>query len=189
MISADHVSAMDQPPLFVDLDGTLLAGDTLRISLTALMLQRPWVMLPLASILLVKGLVAFKAEVARRYPLDPCKLPWRSEVLDFLRTQHAGGRKLILATASHRQVGERMAAHLGFFDAVIGSDTGPNLKGGRKTSAILAFTGGAPFDYAGDAWADVPVFEAARRCILVTRNPRLLARVQRIGRIEAVFRV
>jgi phosphoserine phosphatase len=136
---------------------------------------------------LLKGRAAFKDAVARRYHLDPNMLPWRFGVLEFLRTQHVSGRRLVLATAAHRVIGDSVAAYLGFFDAVIASDAKHNLKGENKVKAIRAFTAGGEFDYAGDSWADMPVFAAARRCIVVTRDARLLARVRALGRIETIF--
>jgi phosphoserine phosphatase len=170
----------------VDLDGTLLAGDTLKLSVVGLLSREPWAMLrPVAALL--QGRAAFKAEVARRHLLDPATLPWRAAVLSFLGDQRSAGRRLVLATAAHRVIAESVAAYLKLFDAVIASDATNNLKGDLKVRAIRVFTAGGEFDYAGDSWADVPVFAAARRCIVVTRDPRLLARVRAVSWIETVF--
>lgn len=178
---------MKPPPLFVDLDGTLISGDTLRLTLCSLMRVRPWTGLLIAPTLL-GGRGAFKAAVARWHgPLDPVRLPWRESILGFLQGQRAIGRRLVLATAAHHSVAQAVAEHLKLFEAVIASDATNNLKGCRKVAAIHAFTGGGDFDYAGDSWADLPVFAAARRSIIVTRDQRLLAKASALGNVEAVF--
>lgn len=178
--------SIKRPPLCVDLDGTLISGDTLQISVRALLHRSCWVMLPLACALLM-GRLAFKNVIASRIQLDPRILPWRQSVLKFLYDQHESGRRLILATAAPQRFGEAVASHLGIFEAVIASDARHNLKGECKLRAIRNFTAGGDFDYAGDSWVDVPIFAAARNCIIVTKDKRLLARAYEVGRIERVF--
>ena len=53
-----------------------------------------------------------------------------------------------------------------------------NLKGGNKAAFLRARFGPRGFDYAGDAYADRPVWRAARRAILVCPAPGLLRRVR-----------
>jgi phosphoserine phosphatase len=175
------------PPLCVDLDGTLIKGDTLRLSVMAILRRRPWCLVSAVRGLASGGRLGFKVAVARHQQLTMSTLPWRSEVLDFLRSQRLAGRRMILATAAHRSIAEAAAAYLGLFDAVIASDRDANLKGKEKVAAIRRLTAGAEFDYAGDSWADVPVFAAARRCIVVSSNRRLISQIMGDGKVEAVF--
>ena len=53
---------------------------------------------------------------------DPTLLPYRPDVLEFLRSQKQAGRRLILATGSDRRMADAVAAHLGIFDDVLASD-------------------------------------------------------------------
>jgi phosphoserine phosphatase len=187
-IAARSPSASDhEPPLCVDLDGTLIAGDTLALSVTALMRRRPWSLVPAMLALVTRGRAAFKCAVAKRYQPDAAALPWHPPVLEFLQRQRGAGRRLVLATAAHREIAVAVARHLAIFEAVIASDSGNNLKGAHKVAAIRIFTGGGAFDYAGDSWADVPVFAAARRSILVTTDQRLIAKARAVGQVEAVI--
>jgi phosphoserine phosphatase len=176
----------DPAPLCVDLDGTLICGDTLRLSFRRLLLTRPFQAF-LALVALFKGRAAFKEAMAERISLDPAQLVYRQDVLDFLRLQKSMGRKLILATASHHTVAEALAGHLSIFDAVIGSNQNNNLKGARKIVAIRDLIHDQPFDYVGDSFADLPIFAAARFSYLVTPAPKLLARASKVGRIKGVF--
>ena len=175
-----------EPPLCVDLDGTLIEGDTLMISVRHLARRAPWTLLAFPFVLL-GGRPALKAFVARRYVPDPDSLVWRSEVLAFLREQRSLGRQIVLATAAHRLVAEAVAAHLGLFDATVATESGANLKGAQKAIHIRKSLGCNDFDYIGDSQADLPIFQVARVGYLVAPSPSLRLAAQRVGRIAQEF--
>ena len=175
-----------EPPLCVDLDGTLIEGDTLKISLRYLARRSPWALLAVPFVLL-RGRSALKAFVARRYVPDPASLVWRTEVLAFLREEKSRGRRIILATAAHRLVGEAVFRHLGFFDALVATDAGVNVKGALKTAHIRKSLDCNDFDYIGDSDADIPIFQAARVCYLVAPSPALRQAAGQVGRIGREF--
>ena len=60
----------DTVPLVVDLDGTLIDGDTLHLSLRALAKSRPWLVAALPFVVL-RGRARFKEFVSGRVALDP----------------------------------------------------------------------------------------------------------------------
>lgn len=175
-----------EPPLCVDLDGTLIEGDTLHISLRHLARRSPWTLIALPFVLL-RGRPAFKAFIARRYVPDPSVLAWRAEVLTFLREEKRRGRRLVLATAAHRLIGEAVFTHLGFFDSMVATDVGPNLKGSRKADQIRKALQCNEFDYIGDSAADLPIFQAARIGYLVAPSPSLSKAAKAVGRIASEF--
>jgi phosphoserine phosphatase len=175
-----------EPPLCVDLDGTLIEGDTLHISVRHLARRSPWTLLALPFVLL-RGRPALKAFIARRYVPDPTGLVWRTEVLAFLREEKSRGRRLVLATAAHRLIGEAVFTHLGFFDSLVATDAGDNLKGSRKTDHIRKSLNCNEFDYIGDSTADLPVFKAARIGYLVAPSASLSAAAKSVGRIAREF--
>ena len=179
-------AAAAEPPLCVDLDGTLIPGDTLKISVFKLLAQRPWQVAPLLAALL-DGLAPFKAAVAARWLPPVESLPYRPSLLAFLRTERERGRRLVLATAAHHAIGQAVADHLGLFDAVIASDEQHNRKSAGKVAAIREWTSGGEFDYVGDSRADLPVFAAARRSYLVAPKPDVLQAARNIGHVERVF--
>lgn len=159
-----------EPPLCVDLDGTLIEGDTLRISLRHLLVRRPWVLLAVPFVLL-RGRPAMKAFVAGKYVPDPARLSWRPEILAFLRDERTRGRRIVLATAANRRIAEAVASYLGLFDAIVATDLGANLKGPNKATQIRKSLACNEFDYMGDSSADLPVFRAARLSYLVDATP------------------
>jgi phosphoserine phosphatase len=178
---------MERVPLVVDLDGTLIDGNTLHLSLFALARERPWIV-PALPFVVFAGRARFKQYVSDRVTLAPESLPYRSNVLDFVRTERASRLQIILATAAHERIATAVASHLGCFDSVIASQRDHNAKGAGKLASIRTHLGEAEFDYVGDSMADVPVFRAARRSYLVCPPPRLRAAVRKGCRVETVFR-
>ena len=111
-----------KPALVVDLDGTLTPTDTLVESIVKLVKKSPANLVRLA-LLLHRGKAAFKSFVAANSGTSPETLPYREALLDYLRNEKEGGRRLILATASHKTVAEGVSKHLGIFDDVIATDS------------------------------------------------------------------
>ncbi len=173
------------PVLAVDLDGTLLRTDTLVESLVMLARERP-LALGTALLKLARGRAAFKAWVADQTRLDVSALPLNAALVDWLRAEHDAERRLVLVTAADRGVAESVAARIGLFDEVMASDGACNLKGSTKAEALVARFGTGGFDYAGDAMADRPVWQAARAGIVVGGAP--LQRVARqVADVQRVF--
>ena len=179
-------AAGTEPPLCVDLDGTLIEGDTLKISLRYLARRSPWALLAVPFVLL-KGRPALKAFIARRYVPDPSSFVWRQEVLTFLREEKSRGRRIVLATAAHRLIGEAVFQHLGLFDELVATESGDNVKGAMKTVHIRKCLNCNDFDYIGDSPADLPIFKAARSCYLVAPTPALREAAALVGRVAREF--
>ena len=174
------------PALAVDLDGTLLASDLLLESLVALVARAPWTVFALPFWLL-RGKAAFKQSIAARVTLASDTLPWREDVLAWLRTERARGRRIVLATASNAALAQSVAGPLGVFDEILGSSASENLKGPAKRDALVARFGARGFDYAGNDEADLPVWAAARRAIVVGAAPGLRSRAAECCEIERTF--
>jgi 4-hydroxybenzoate polyprenyltransferase len=157
-------------PLFVDLDATLTVAD---VTVETMFAYATSGLRPLLQLIcwLTRGRAFAKAMVARRMPVDPATLPWKQATIDAIKAARAHGRPVILASASHKRNITRVARHLGLFDAIIASTAKDNAKGKGKLTRILAMTNGGPFDYIGDAPADIPIWSAAREGISVGYCP------------------
>jgi len=164
----------NEPPLCVDLDGTLVRSDLLLESLFALLRHRPLLVLWL-PLWWLRGRSHLKREIARRASLDVTLLPYREDLLARLRAERERGRHLVLATASDGLLANSVARHLGVFDEVIASDGQLNLKGAHKREVLTTRFGERGFDYVGDARADRVVWAAAREAWVVGASPRTLA--------------
>ena len=173
-------------PLVTDLDGTLIHSDLLQESLIGWLRGNPLRLL-LIPLLLLQGRAALKERVARDSDLDIASLPYNQALLTQLREQREAGRRLVLCTAASEQLARRVADHLALFDEVIGSDGQTNIKGARKAEALVQRFGENGFDYAGDAQADLPVWEAAAGAIVVNADDALLAQARERAEVLAQF--
>jgi len=171
-------ATVEPVPLVVDLDGTLVRTDLLLESILRLIKEAPRYIFALPFWLL-RGKAAFKQEIACRVSPDPRLIPYRNRVVEYVTTQRAGGRAIVLATASDERLAQLVADHLRLFDLVLASDGKTNLSGERKRERLVAEFGERGFDYAANARCDLIVWRSARKAIVV--NPtRHLARV--VGR-------
>jgi 4-hydroxybenzoate polyprenyltransferase/phosphoserine phosphatase len=160
VVSTSADAGQSRLPLVVDLDGTIVATDTLLESALRLIRRQPWLIGRLAA-WLTRGRAVLKAETASRSNLDPACLPYRTEVIEYLRTARAGGRKVVLATAANRSIAENVAAHLDVFDEVLASSRTLNLKGRAKRDELVKAFSYKGFDYIGNSDSDIPVWEAS----------------------------
>ena len=169
-------------PLAVDLDGTLLACDSLHEGFVAALMHRTSAT-PGTLAALWKGRAAFKREVCGLSPTVPETLPFNEAFLDWLRSEAAAGRELHLMTAADQSVADCIAARLGIFTSATGSDGVRNLTGREKATLLrLRFPKG--FGYAGDRADDLPVFAAASEIVLVNARPAVAARARAVAEAE-----
>ena len=175
----------DRVPLAVDLDGTLVLGDTLHESLLALLRRNPLLLLAM-PLWLLRGKAAFKRELARRVLPDPARLAWNLPFLEWLRGQR-GRREIVLCTAADAGIAQAVADHAGVFDAVMASDGAHNLSGTRKGEALVARFGERGFDYAGNARIDLGVWRHARRAVVVNASAAVERAAGAVVPIDAVL--
>lgn len=174
------------PPLFVDLDGTLIKTDLLTESMLALIKESPWIVFSM-FVWLFAGKARFKAEIARRVKLNIETLPLQMQLVEYLKSEASGGRDIYLATAADRQLAEPVGQRLGLFKAVIASDGVRNMRGAEKLKAILEMTGGSPFDYAGNSGVDFPIWMKARQAIVVNPGWGVVAGARSLTGVVKVF--
>jgi hydroxymethylpyrimidine pyrophosphatase-like HAD family hydrolase len=169
-----------RPVLCVDLDGTLIEADTLRLAFWRLVLTRPWRAV-LALMMIPHGRARFKQAVAEAAPFDAASLPYHAELLAFLISERQAGTRLILATGADRRFAEAVALHLHLFDTVLASDGALNLTGKAKADRIEACVGSRNFIYIGDSSADIPVWHRAQAAIVAGRASNRIAELTRLG--------
>lgn len=185
-MNAAHKPEEGLLPLVVDLDMTLLRTDSLWEQFLALLFRHPLAALVVLTAL-PAGRARFKARLVDLCAIDPAALPYRQDLVDYLKQQKGRGRGVHLATAADRRVAEAVAAHLGLFDSVEASDGTRNLKGKGKAERLTQrFPAG--FVYAGDHAADLKVWAHAAAVILAGVRPSLARRARALGKpVEAEF--
>ncbi|MGB8537649.1 MAG: UbiA family prenyltransferase [Acidobacteriaceae bacterium] len=162
------VAVQAERPLCVDLDGTLVKSDTFVDSLMVLARRHPVAFLQ-TPLWVFKGRAYFKSQVASRATLDAAHLPYNRPLLDYLRDEHASGRKLYLATGADRVLAHKIAAHLAIFEDVMASDGRLSLTGDNKLQHLEHRFRAKGFDYIGNAMPDLPVLQGAQQAMVA--NP------------------
>jgi 4-hydroxybenzoate polyprenyltransferase/phosphoserine phosphatase len=177
---------MCNKPLVVDLDGTLIRSDILVESGFAYLKAAPHRCYEPLLWLIRDGKAALKARLADRTNIDVTVLPYDTAVIEWLTTEHEAGRRIVLATATHKRYANAIAEHLGLFDMTLATEGTVNLSADNKRERLVAEFGEKGFDYVGNSHDDVPVWQAADCAYIV--NPqngveRAARKVCRVARV------
>ena len=181
---SDRVQALERLPLAVDLDGTLHRGDLSWWSLRTAFWFNPW----RAAKAVTRPRPAAKQALCAisLSAFDVYDLRWNVLFESWLDQQEALDRTLVLASGAAGEMVRRVAAECEVFDTFLASDETTNLTGEAKAEALTKmFPDG--FVYAGTAWQDWPVWQAARGAVLVNCPPRLERQARDAFAVEAVF--
>jgi 4-hydroxybenzoate polyprenyltransferase len=176
----DAAAARTGIPLAVDLDGTLLATDTLFEAIAETIRRQP--LQTIADLArLPFGIAAAKARIQQRAHIDLSSLPVNADVLAYCRSERADGREVWIASAADQSVVSAIRERFSdIFDGALGSDGATNNKGPAKARMLReAFPQG--FEYIGDSPADYPVWKAARLASHVGGGRRRQARIEAAG--------
>ncbi|AOV16214.1 hypothetical protein BJI67_03230 [Acidihalobacter aeolianus] len=173
-------------PLVVDLDGTLIKTDLLMETANRFVTRNPFRIYKILQ-WLARGKVHLKLELAERAGVIPASLPYHEFVVDWLKEQKSQGRTLILATASCQALADEVAGYLGVFDSVMGTDGDTNLKSHAKRDRLVERFGHKGFDYVGNDYADLSVWESSDRAYVVSNDSGLVKKARNIGNVEHVF--
>ncbi len=179
-------TAASQPVLCVDLDGTLISSDVIWESILVLLKFRPY-QLFFVPFWLLRGRAHLKKRLAEVTGLNVAALPYRVDVLEFVKAEHDRGRKIALVTASDLLVAQKISVHLGIFDQVLATNGERNLKGKEKAALLSRTFGERNFDYVGDSSADIPAWSIARSA-LVVGGKGLVHRAGKVASVGKVFR-
>jgi 4-hydroxybenzoate polyprenyltransferase len=176
-------------PLFVDLDGTVIATDVFCESLVAALKLRLRLLLQVPQ-WAARGRPALKRALSEHITPDPHTLPYHTDVLEFLAAEQKKGRPIILATATAGRWAGQLADHLGLFSDVLSSDAHRNLKGPQKLLAIQDYCrahGYRTFAYMGDAHVDLHIWREAAEIYVVKPSHAMLQRIRALREPAAIF--
>jgi hypothetical protein len=174
-------------PLVVDLDGTLLRSDILWESLCLYLKSIPWCFYRPLLWLLQGGKLNLKTRLAQEINITIENLPFNSSVINWLMTEKAANRELILATASHEKYANKISEYLGIFDRTFATNQQINLSGKNKKDVLVKEFGFRGFDYVGNSKKDLDVWKSADRAILVNPSSRVVKHARRLGNVHEVM--
>lgn len=175
-------------PLCVDCDGTLIHTDLFYESFL-LLLRKNFLQALLVPIwLLFLGKAKTKLRIAELIKIDASTLPYCREVLDYLASESARGRQIVLATASAQSLAESIAAHLACFDRVFATNEidRTNLSGEAKAAKLASAFGEHQFEYLGNSKDDYPVWRVARAISIANASPKVRRMAETFGMIKFV---
>ncbi|GHU06680.1 hypothetical protein FACS1894158_13890 [Betaproteobacteria bacterium] len=172
-------------PIVVDLDGTLINSDMLVENLFLFLRLYPWRFF-LVLAWLLKGKACLKRNLADAVLPEVYTLPYNQSLIAWLKTQRAHGRRLVLATASDRRIAERIAAHVGLFDEILGTDD-VNLASRAKRKVLVERYGEKGYEYVGNSTADLAVWASAALVHIANPGWGVLNKARRLGEIGSVF--
>lgn len=179
---------VDDVPLCVDLDGTLIRSNLFLESVLLMLKKKPWLLLVLPwwlmSLAFSPKIRSHSKDYLARQIMDrfePEHLPYETDFLAWLHVQKAKGRRLWLCTGSHHSLAQRVADHVGIFEGVMGSHVADNFVGEEKAVGLVAAFGENGFDYAGNSHADVKVWQRSRKVLFVNVSEMLAAKWSRVS--------
>jgi len=172
-------------PFVVDLDGVLVRTTTALESALVFMRHRPlsifWLM-----VWLLRGWRHCQQRIVQVAMPEVATLPYRQDVLQYLRERRAAGQPVILATSADASLARAVAQHLGLFDSVIAGDRS-GLTLARKLDALRSRFGPGGFEYVGARSRDLPLWRLAGVAALVEPSRRLTREVARSAEVDRVF--
>jgi 4-hydroxybenzoate polyprenyltransferase len=165
-------------PLCVSLDGALVRTDVLWESVLFLLRKRPRLIL-LLPIWMLGGRARLEQVVTERDAFDATTLPYRVELVEWLRERVGKGRRVVLVGAANARIAQRVAQHLALFEEVIANDGSAKADGADTCRILEARFGTTGFDYVGST--DLVALRGAQRGYVVGAGRSAGARARRLG--------
>ncbi len=174
--------------LFVDLDKSLVKSDLLLESFLNYFSRNFFAPLISLLILIREGKVGLKRYLTQNSTISVSNLPYNKKVIEFIKKRKKNRNyKIILISASDEDKVSEIANYLGLFDASYGSKS-INLKSTNKLKKIQDIAETKPFEYLGDSYDDLAIWQYATNCILINPPNRLINKVRDINSsIEVIY--
>lgn len=166
-------------PLVLDLEGTLLRTNLLIEGIVALLRRNILMVFPLI-LWLLKDKATLRREINQRITLDISLLPANEALVAFAIAEKMRGRSIVLAADVDDITAQQLKSRFPFLDRVI---TGKSETKAQRLRDLFP----QGFHYAGDAHADLTVWQAADHVIVVEAGRDVLRRVAFFGRPTTNF--
>lgn len=176
----------EQLPICVDLDGTLILGDTTWMSCYLYVGFNPLKLLQLVWWLL-QGRAHLKHMLGQRVSIEPKNLQYRKSLLTYLKKLKAKGHHLYLVTATDIAFAKPIAEYVGLFEDVFASDGVTNLRAQAKADKLVQTFGAQRFVYAGNSFDDLYVWQKSAWLIVCSNNVRLLVQIENLHKDTLFF--
>jgi len=166
--------------LFVDLDKTLIKSDFLLESFIKYCSQNIFAPIICLLVFLRKNKVGLKKFLYQKSNIAIENLPYNKKILDLIYKwkKKYPEKKIILISATYQEAVENIANYLKCFDGYYGT-TNENLKSEIKLKKIKELTLGKDFEYIGDSFSDLIIWENSKKSYIVNPSESLLRAVKK----------
>jgi 4-hydroxybenzoate polyprenyltransferase/phosphoserine phosphatase len=170
-----NLSIKERDIVAVDLDGTLIKSDILYDSLI-LFVKNNFFQSYMLFIWLFKGKAYLKTKLAKNICPIIEFLPYNEQLLVKLRKMKAQGAYLVLATATHHTIAEKIAAHLAIFDEVVATSGDVNMAAENKRDCLNKKFGSKQYSYFGNSSDDYAVWDNSKDVHIVNAAAKVLTK-------------
>lgn len=153
----------------VDLDYTLISTDILIEQIIKFLKRNPFKIF-LLVIWFFKSKRYLKKKLFENVKVDYLNLPYREEVINFIKQEKERNKKVVLITATYYEIANQINSQLKIFDEVYGSNENISLKGKNKEKFLVGKFGIGAFSYIGDSISDLPIWRKSRKSYLVSNS-------------------
>ena len=156
-----------QTVLAVDLDHSLIDTDMIYLGLRQLIYKKIYLLPYLFYLRFFRGKPHAKEFLYRMTNLDIDKLPFNTELIDFINKEKYKYDHTILISGSYCKYVKSISEHLKIFDSYAGTDLMTNMISENKVKYLNKQFDNPIFDYIGDSIKDLHIWEKSRQVLVV----------------------
>lgn len=183
----------DNSVLFVDLDGTLIKEDLSDLAFSYSLKNFPFKTLFYLFVFLFKGKSYLKDKISKNFDVPFENLTFNKSAFDFIRKEKNNKRIIYLISGSHQRLIDQMDKYLNIFFESFGTRNNFNMVGYNKVRFIKENLNIHEFDYLGNSYKDLPIWEYTNKIIYTNASPNLKKKIESNSKfqkkeIDAIFK-
>ena len=164
----------DNKPLFVDLDGTLIQEDLSDLAFSYSFQNYPLRTIFYLLVFLFKGKAYLKNKISKNFIISFENLNFNKAAFDFIRKEKKNNKVVYLISGSHQILVEQIDKHLNIFLKSFGTRDDFNMVGKNKVQFIKENLKIHDFDYLGNSYKDLPIWQYTKRAIHTNASQELI---------------
>ncbi|MDT7040991.1 UbiA family prenyltransferase [Candidatus Nitronereus thalassa] len=176
----------DTHKLYIELDDSLLATNTFLESLLLLLKKNPFSIFQIL-IWTFRGFRHVHQEIAKKVHLDASNLPFRQNVIGYLREEATQGRDLVLITGWNLDIAHAVSTHLKLFSQVVLRSDLQYLSHRRHQQTTETRFDPNGLEHITPGQSERQNFEAAQTVTLVQSHDQLLHTTPKYGSIKVFY--
>lgn len=178
-------------PLFVDLDGTLIQEDLSHKAFFYFLKSKPLTCFYYLVLFLIRGRPYLKEKISNKYIVELSQLKVNQNCIKYIKEAKKNHRVVYLISGSHQLLVNQISNQINLFNKVFGTHESFNMVGKNKIDYINDKLNIKEFDYIGNSFQDIPIWEYTKKIIYTNASTRLknklLSMNQEMEEIKANF--